>query len=146
MNGIGSQGLQAGDITSFEGGGDCSSDWCSEFNNYDTAGMPLELQQVGLSAPVAIAGTDSATGDLRPLLPFAVQSAHDDSGVVLAGCVAGVRSELLRASGGGWALWRGERTDSDCRASSAGSVALFPGCGAARAEWRDREMGRMLGD
>ena len=73
MNGIGSQGLQAGDITSFEGGGDCSSDWCSEFNNYDTAGIPLELQQVGLSAPVALAGTDSATGDLRPLLPFAVQ-------------------------------------------------------------------------
>ena len=28
---------------------------------------------MGLSAPVALAGTDSATGDLRPLLPFAVQ-------------------------------------------------------------------------
>ncbi len=75
VNGFGSQGMQASDITSYDATpqGDCSSDWCAMFNlYYQTPGSPLELQQVGLSAPVAIAGTESATGDLRPLLPFAV--------------------------------------------------------------------------
>jgi hypothetical protein len=70
-NGIGSQGLQASDITNYPGS-DCSSDWCAMFDMYYPTGIPLELQQLGLSAPVAIAGTNSATGDLRPLLPFAV--------------------------------------------------------------------------
>jgi hypothetical protein len=72
-NGFGSQGMQASDITNYAAGSDCSSDWCNMFNMYYQTGIPLELQQLGLSAPVTIAGTTSATGDLRPLLPFAVQ-------------------------------------------------------------------------
>jgi len=72
-NGIGSQGLQASDITNYAAGGSCTSDWCGAFDNDYQMGIPLELQQIGLSAPVAISGTNSATGDLRPLLPFAVQ-------------------------------------------------------------------------
>jgi hypothetical protein len=43
------------------------------FNQYDTAGFPLELQQIDLSDPTASLNPDSETGDLRPLLPFAVQ-------------------------------------------------------------------------
>jgi hypothetical protein len=42
------------------------------FNNYYQSNDNLELQQLGLSAPVTVAGVNSATGDLRPLLPFAV--------------------------------------------------------------------------
>ena len=72
-NGIGSQGLQASDITNYAAGSPCSSDWCGAFSNGAASGIPLELQQVGISAPISIAGTNSATGDLRPLLPFAVQ-------------------------------------------------------------------------
>ena len=71
-NGIGSQGLQAGDITSYAAGKSCASDWCGAFDTYVKDGLPLELQQAGLSAPVPLSGTNSATGDLRPLLPFAV--------------------------------------------------------------------------
>jgi hypothetical protein len=73
MNGIGSQGLQSSDINNYSSGGGCTSDWCGAFDTYFKTGIPLELQQIGLSAPVAISGTNSATGDLRPLLPFAVQ-------------------------------------------------------------------------
>jgi hypothetical protein len=72
VNGFGSQGLQASDITNFAAGNDCSSDWCAMFDNYYQTNSNLELQQLGLSAPVTIAGTSSGTGDLRPLLPFAV--------------------------------------------------------------------------
>lgn len=72
-NGIGSQGLQASDITNYSSGGNCTSDWCGAFNTYAKMGIPLELQQLGLSAPVQISGTDDSTGDLRTLLPFAVQ-------------------------------------------------------------------------
>ena len=71
-NGIGSQGLQASDITNYANGQSCTSDWCAEFNTYSGQGIPLELQQLGLSAPVAITGADDTTGDLRQLLPFAV--------------------------------------------------------------------------
>lgn len=71
-NGIGSQGMQASDITNYGSGGTCASDWCGAFDTYYQTGIPLELQQAGLSAPVAISGTNGATGDLRPLLPFAV--------------------------------------------------------------------------
>jgi hypothetical protein len=71
-NGIGSQGLQASDITNYAAGNSCSSDWCSAFDSDYQMGIPLELQQVGLSAPITLSGTNSATGDLRPLLPFAV--------------------------------------------------------------------------
>jgi hypothetical protein len=72
-NGIGSQGLQASDITNYAAGADCTSDWCAAFNTYAKSGIPLELQQLGLSAPVQLTGADTTTGDLRPLLPFAVQ-------------------------------------------------------------------------
>jgi hypothetical protein len=72
-NGIGSQGLQASDLTAYPAGNPCQSDWCGAFDTYSGQGIPLELQQAGLSAPVVISGTKSATGDLRPLLPFAVQ-------------------------------------------------------------------------
>jgi hypothetical protein len=72
-NGIGSQGLQASDLTNYAAGNSCSSDWCGTFNTYEKIGIPLELQQLGLSAPVQISGANTATGDLRPLLPFAIQ-------------------------------------------------------------------------
>jgi hypothetical protein len=72
VNGFGSQGMQASDITNYAAGNDCSSDWCAMFNNYYQSNDNLELQQLGLSAPVTVAGVNSATGDLRPLLPFAV--------------------------------------------------------------------------
>jgi hypothetical protein len=71
VNGFGSQGLQASDITNYPNA-DCSSDWCNMFNTYYQSNDNLELQQLGLSAPVPVAGVNSATGDLRPLLPFAV--------------------------------------------------------------------------
>lgn len=70
-NGIGSQGLQASDITNYPGS-DCSSDWCNLFNDNYQSGIPLELQQLGLSAPVSIQGLNNPTGSLVPLLPFAV--------------------------------------------------------------------------
>jgi hypothetical protein len=71
-NGIGSQGLQASDITNYGNNSNCTSDWCGVFNSDFQSGIPLELQQASLSAPVDISGTQSATGDLRQLLPFAV--------------------------------------------------------------------------
>jgi hypothetical protein len=71
VNGFGSQGLQASDITNYPSN-DCASDWCNLFNSNVQANNNLELQPESLSAPVAIAGTNSPTGDLRPLLPFAV--------------------------------------------------------------------------
>jgi len=77
VNGFGSQGMQASDITNYDNSTYCSSDWCGTFNTYYQTNNNLELQQDGLSAPVAIAGTDSATGDLRPLLPFAVERHMD---------------------------------------------------------------------
>jgi len=70
VNGFGSQGLQASDISNYAANTYCSSDWCGTFNaNYRTNNN-LELQQLGLSDPVGL--TKSTTGDLRPLLPFAV--------------------------------------------------------------------------
>jgi hypothetical protein len=72
VNGFGSQGLQASDISNYAAGNDCSSDWCNMFNNYYLSNDNLELQQLGLSAPVSVQGVNSGTGDLRPLLPFAV--------------------------------------------------------------------------
>lgn len=71
-NGIGSQGLQASDITNYAAGNDCTSDWCNLFNDDYQLGIPLELQQLSLSAPIQISGTNDSTGDLRQLLPFAV--------------------------------------------------------------------------
>jgi hypothetical protein len=40
-------------------------------DNYQTNNN-LELQTLSLSAPVSVSGVNSGTGDLRPLLPFAV--------------------------------------------------------------------------
>jgi len=73
VNGFGSQGMQASDITNYAANKDCSSDWCGTFNTFYQTGVPLELQQVGLSAPVPESDVNSPTGDLRPLLPFAVE-------------------------------------------------------------------------
>ncbi len=73
VNGFGSQGLQASDITNYANNTYCASDWCGTFNSNYQTNDNLELQQLSLSAPVAIAGTSSGTGDLRPLLPFAVE-------------------------------------------------------------------------
>ena len=74
-NGFGSQGLQSSDITNYNANpqGFCASDWCGTFNTYYTQGMPLELQQDSLSDPTATNISSSPTGDLRPLLPFAVE-------------------------------------------------------------------------
>jgi len=69
VNGFGSQGLQASDITNYPS---CASDWCNQFNADYLTNDNLELQQLGLSAPVTVSGVNSGTGDLRPLLPFAV--------------------------------------------------------------------------
>ena len=70
VNGFGSQGLQASDITNYASNTFCSSDWCGTFNADYQTNNNLELQQLGLSDPVGL--TNSGTGDLRPLLPFAV--------------------------------------------------------------------------
>jgi hypothetical protein len=70
VNGFGSQGLQASDITNYPR---CASDWCNQFNTDFQSNDNLELQQLGLSAPVVVSGVNSGTGDLRPLLPFAVE-------------------------------------------------------------------------
>jgi hypothetical protein len=69
VNGFGSQGLQASDITNYPS---CASDWCNMFNANYQSNDNLELQQLSLSAPKAVSGVNSGTGDLRPLLPFAV--------------------------------------------------------------------------
>lgn len=71
VNGFGSQGLQASDITNYPGS-DCASDWCALFNADYLSNNNLELQTLSLSAPVPISGTMNSTGDLRTLLPFAV--------------------------------------------------------------------------
>ena len=69
VNGFGSQGLQASDITNYP---NCASDWCNMFNDNYQTNNNLELQPESLSAPVARSDVNSPTGDLRPLLPFAV--------------------------------------------------------------------------
>ena len=69
VNGFGSQGLQASDITNYPS---CASDWCNQFNADYQSNDNLELQTLSLSAPVGVSGVMNATGDLRPLLPFAV--------------------------------------------------------------------------
>src|SRR5216683_2791845 len=69
VNGFGSQGLQASDITGYPS---CASDWCNMFNNNFQTNNNLELQTLSLSAPVTVSGVNSGAGDLRPLLPFAV--------------------------------------------------------------------------
>jgi hypothetical protein len=72
VNGFGSQGLQASDITNYPNSS-CASDWCTTFNADFQNNNNLELQQESLSAPVSLPDNNSSTGDLRPLLPFAVE-------------------------------------------------------------------------
>jgi len=74
VNGFGSQGLRASDIPNYaQSADDCASDWCAMFNAYYHSGYPLELQQIDLSDPTASLNPLSETGDLRRLLPFAVE-------------------------------------------------------------------------
>ena len=73
VNGFGSQGLRQNDITNFDKNPPafCASDWCGTFDTYYQSEPFLELQQRDLSDPIGLTG--SLTGDLRPLLPFAVE-------------------------------------------------------------------------
>jgi hypothetical protein len=73
VNGFGSQGLRGNDITNFGKNPPafCASDWCGTFDTYYQSEPFLELQQRDLSDPIGLTG--SLTGDLRPLLPFAVE-------------------------------------------------------------------------
>ena len=66
--GIGSQGLQASDITAFNAGRPCGSDWCHAFQT-NFGGVPLELQTIAASDP---ANAPGGTGSLTALLPFAL--------------------------------------------------------------------------
>ena len=70
VNGFGSQGMRATDITNYADGTYCASDWCGTFNTYYQTIPYLELQQRDLSDPALLTG--SLTGDLRPLIPFAL--------------------------------------------------------------------------
>ncbi len=73
VNGFGSQGMRATDITNYGKNPPayCASDWCGTFDTYYQTIPDLELQQRDLSDPLGMTG--SLTGDLRPLLPFAVE-------------------------------------------------------------------------
>ncbi len=73
VNGFGSQGLRGSDITNYAKSPPvyCASDWCGTFETYYQSDPFLELQQRDLSDPIGLTG--SLTGDLRPLLPFAVE-------------------------------------------------------------------------
>jgi hypothetical protein len=73
VNGFGSQGLRGNDITNYAKNPPayCASDWCGTFDTYYQSDPFLELQQRDLSDPIGLTG--SLTGDLRPLLPFAVE-------------------------------------------------------------------------
>jgi hypothetical protein len=73
VNGFGSQGMRATDITNYGQNPPayCASDWCGTFDTYYQTIPDLELQQRDLSDPLGLTG--SLTGDLRPLLPFAVE-------------------------------------------------------------------------
>jgi uncharacterized protein (TIGR03437 family) len=66
--GFGSQGLQLSDITAYQAGRPCGSDWCNQFLlNYGA--VPLELQTIAASDP---ANAPGGTGSLTVLLPFAL--------------------------------------------------------------------------
>lgn len=72
VNAFGSQGLRANDESHYDQNPPayCASDWCGTFDTYYQTEPNLELQQRDLSDPIG--ATSSLTGDLRPLLPFAV--------------------------------------------------------------------------
>jgi Big-like domain-containing protein len=73
VNAFGAQGLRANDVANYAKfpAAYCASDWCGSFDTYYESEPNLELQQRDLSDPLGLTG--SLTGDLRPLLPFAVQ-------------------------------------------------------------------------
>lgn len=73
IDGFGSQGLRANDESHYDQNPPayCASDWCGTFDTYYQTEPNLELQQRDLSDPIG--ATSSLTGDLRPLLPFAVE-------------------------------------------------------------------------
>lgn len=73
VDGFGSQGLRSNDQSNFDQNPPvyCASDWCGTFDTYYQTEPNLELQQRDLSDPIGV--TSSLTGDLRPLLPFAVE-------------------------------------------------------------------------
>jgi hypothetical protein len=66
--GFGSQGLQLSDISNYNAGQHCSSDWCANFVAY-AGQVPLELQTIAQSDPTNAAG---GTGSMTVLLPFAL--------------------------------------------------------------------------
>ena len=66
--GFGSQGLQLSDISNFNSGQPCGSDWCDNFVQF-VGQVPLELQTLSASDPTNATG---GTGSLPVLLPFAV--------------------------------------------------------------------------
>jgi hypothetical protein len=72
-NGFGSQGMRGNDVSHYAQNPPayCASDWCGTFDTYYQTIPYLELQQRDLSDPIGL--TKSLTGDLRPLLPFAVE-------------------------------------------------------------------------
>jgi hypothetical protein len=65
--GIGSQGWQQSDLTNYNAGLPCTSDWCKLFDRY-TGQVPLELQQAGPS----LANGGTVTGSISDLIPFAM--------------------------------------------------------------------------
>ena len=65
--GIGCQGWQQSDLTNYNAGLPCTSDWCKLFDRY-TGQVPLELQQVGPS----LANGGTVTGSISDLIPFAM--------------------------------------------------------------------------
>ncbi len=65
--GLGSQGLQASDISNYNQSIPCSGDWCKNFGEYSGA-VPLELQTLGVSC----VSNNCQTGSLNNLIPFAI--------------------------------------------------------------------------
>jgi hypothetical protein len=69
--GIGSQGLQASDLTALQSGLPCDNNSCAAFADYPHTPI-REWQTASLSDPTN--GSGNITGDLAPLLPFAVNN------------------------------------------------------------------------
>lgn len=68
--GFGSQGLSMADLTNYQSGGTCTSDWCNNFVNL-LGYVPLELQTI---APTSSSTTSTDTaGSLSALIPFALK-------------------------------------------------------------------------
>jgi len=67
--GFGSQGLELSDVSNYNVGNHCTSDWCANFMQY-AGQVPLELQTIAASDPTNAAG---GTGSMTVLLPFALR-------------------------------------------------------------------------